>query len=333
MLFVGANLNEVKNNCPGTASPACVVKEEELRNNQTSYTTGDVLSPGTVYFWKVVNYKDADCSKDARTKALSSCLDAPKPLTVNVGSTVVLNTRIYTDLESQIAKVNYSTTTEKGVIPVCNPLWPPRECQSHQGCIPLGGRCIGVPHSELYPNAVSLNPTSDTTLSYLTRVTGVRSYEDPQIRTTIYSSVYFNGEANATCQDTVDVNVLPAEPWWQVKDADVQTNGDLRSKVPSGYYFGLPGLGGFPGVARYEGSTNLDSAKVSDKGWLAESAYAPPNNKIQDYSYFRRSENRNNLPTYPSLSLRAAAGGEAIPLLAGRLLRYARNDKRQRVLH
>jgi hypothetical protein len=83
----------------------------------------------------------------------------------------------------------------------------------------------------------------------------------------------------------------PAGPWWQVKDADVQTNGDLRSKVPSGYYFGLPGLGGFPGVAKYGGSTSLSSATVSAKGWLAESAYAPPNNKIQDYSYFRRSEN------------------------------------------
>jgi hypothetical protein len=35
----------------------------------------------------------------------------------------------------------------------------------------------------------------------------------------------------------------------------------------------------------------------------------------------------------PSLSLRAAAGGEAIPISARRLLRYARNERRQRVFH
>jgi hypothetical protein len=40
------------------------------------------------------------------------------------------------------------------------------------------------------------------------------------------------------------------------------------------------------------------------------------------------------LPTnYPYLSLRAAAGGEAIPISARRLLRFARNDRSQGVLH
>ena len=77
-------------------------------------------------------------------------------------------------------------------------------------------------------------------------------------------------------------------PWWQVVDGDVQTNGDLNSNVPTGYYFGLDGLGGFPGVAKYGGSTDLTATKVSEKGWLANSSYAPPNGRVQNYAYFRR---------------------------------------------
>jgi hypothetical protein len=36
---------------------------------------------------------------------------------------------------------------------------------------------------------------------------------------------------------------------------------------------------------------------------------------------------------FSTVTLRAAAGGEAIPISARRLLRYARNDRSQRVLH
>ncbi len=79
-----------------------------------------------------------------------------------------------------------------------------------------------------------------------------------------------------------------AGAWWQVVDSDVQTNGDLNSSVPTGLYFGFPGLGGFPGVAKYGDSTNLSSAKASAKGWLANSRYAPANGRVQDYAYFRR---------------------------------------------
>ena len=71
-------------------------------------------------------------------------------------------------------------------------------------------------------------------------------------------------------------------------DGDVQTNGDLYLSVPTGLYFGLIGSGGFPGVAKYGGSTSLSSAKVSAKGWLANSSYTPPNNRVQNYAYFRR---------------------------------------------
>ncbi|PIP57308.1 hypothetical protein COX04_00170, partial [Candidatus Woesebacteria bacterium CG22_combo_CG10-13_8_21_14_all_45_10] len=65
----------------------------------------------------------------------------------------------------------------------------------------------------------------------------------------------------------------PARAWWRVIDGDVKTNGNLVSQVPSGLKFDLVGTGGYPGLPAYGGSTNLNSALVSDKGWLANSRY------------------------------------------------------------
>jgi len=59
-------------------------------------------------------------------------------------------------------------------------------------------------------------------------------------------------------------------PWWQVKDSDVQTIGDLVSRVPALAlvpFFGDVGGGTYPGVPAYGGSTNLTSANISATGW------------------------------------------------------------------
>lgn len=99
------------------------------------------------------------------------------------------------------------------------------------------------------------------------------------------------GEGTLTTPDnrieTLNCNTQVCGPWWQVKDGDVQTNGNLNSAVADGLYFNLSGLGGFPGVAKYGTSTTLSATKVSAKGWLANSAYSSPNG-FQNYTYFRR---------------------------------------------
>ena len=95
------------------------------------------------------------------------------------------------------------------------------------------------------------------------------------------------GTQTNDCGTTRDCNTQACGPWWQVIDGDVQANGSLSSSVPAGYYFGLPGLGGFPGVAKYGTSTTLSSSKVSAKGWIANSSYSSPNG-FQNYTYFRR---------------------------------------------
>lgn len=133
-------------------------------------------------------------------------------------------------------------------------------------------------------NNVNISPTSDTTSPFSPTTTTVTAVTAGSSIVTATATLI----GGVTCPDTSTITITPSDPWWQVVDGDVQTNGDLNSSVPSGLYFGLPGLGGFPGVAKYGGSTSLTSANVSNKGWLANSLYAPPNNKVQNYAYFRR---------------------------------------------
>ena len=76
----------------------------------------------------------------------------------------------------------------------------------------------------------------------------------------------------------------PCVAWWQVKDSDVSSRGDLTSILPPGKFFGLPGPGGYPGVAAYSETASLTSASVSQIGWIANSAVGNP--KVYDYRYF-----------------------------------------------
>ncbi len=63
------------------------------------------------------------------------------------------------------------------------------------------------------------------------------------------------------------------DAWWQVKDADVVTNGGITTNVAeSGQVFDLEGNGGSPGVVVYTGSTDLTTSNVSEEGWLANTS-------------------------------------------------------------
>ena len=77
------------------------------------------------------------------------------------------------------------------------------------------------------------------------------------------------------CGDSRACNAGSCSPWWQVKDGDVTTNGDLDSSLPPniGAYFDTAGSGGYPGIPAYGGATSLSSTNVSVKGWLANSGY------------------------------------------------------------
>lgn len=141
------------------------------------------------------------------------------------------------------------------------------------------------------PIYISINPASDSTPDdgYWTVVKALA--ETYPSSTPLYTDVYSVDIVNPPiCSSSTDITIgaaVPVVPWWQVGDSDVQANGILNSKVPASKYFGLSGLGGYPGVAAYSATTNLDASNVSDKDgakWLANSVLSSP--KTFDYQYF-----------------------------------------------
>lgn len=153
-------------------------------------------------------------------------------------------------------------------------------CTQHQPCVWQANYCQWHPTSDCegssytvqVPGAVSVSPTADRSYPYQTTATGVRL--DTSGSNTITSNVY-NG-VTPICSSVIHVSVLPPEAWWQVKDGDVMTNGDLKTGLPfvGNPLFDVAGDGGFPGVPVYDGNTDLTQTNVSEKGWLVNSVYS-----------------------------------------------------------
>lgn len=149
----------------------------------------------------------------------------------------------------------------------------------------------GVDYASSNTAAVTVNPaspTKDTTYPYSTTATGVNAGTS-----TITSNVY--GGATVLCSAQKGLTVIAGDPWWQVKDSDVGTGGDISSKVPAGQYFGLAGLGGFAGVPSFGGAASFASGSVSQLGWKANSATSGV--KIFDYKYFANQIPSDVTPT------------------------------------
>ncbi|HEX6976868.1 MAG TPA: hypothetical protein VF185_00725 [Patescibacteria group bacterium] len=138
-------------------------------------------------------------------------------------------------------------------------------------------------------NAAIATATSPITSSpFRTAVRGVG------IGNTVMSaSVVMGGSIRCSAQTAV--NVAPSKAWWQVKDGDVITNGNLTSLIPLTCTlpgcipsFNLDGTGTFPGVVTYGGATADFSAgatngTVSSKKWLTNTTYQ---GKTYNYAYF-----------------------------------------------
>ncbi|MDP3994347.1 MAG: Ig-like domain-containing protein [bacterium] len=133
-------------------------------------------------------------------------------------------------------------------------------------------------------NTANVNPGSDNTVSYQTNVTGKKKSIGP---VTITAEAIVNPNT-ILCSGTSTVTVTTPGPWWQVKDSDVVTNGDIISSIyPAGVNFILDGTGGYPGVAVYGGQKNFGSGVVSSKLWLANTTSTWLTQKTYDYNYFR----------------------------------------------
>jgi len=61
--------------------------------------------------------------------------------------------------------------------------------------------------------------------------------------------------------------------WFQTKQGNVHSGGEIKANVPAGKDFSLDGEGGFPGVISYQGSFEPDFSpdRISSKKWLVKS--------------------------------------------------------------
>ena len=134
---------------------------------------------------------------------------------------------------------------------------------------------------------VSVEPDSDASSPYLSTVTGL-NYGTTNITAWVIMDEVWLG-----CEDNFDLIVEEvARAWWQTKDADIITSGNITSRIPSTCSlpvcepsFDLDGAGGFPGIPFYAGSLNIGSfATISSTEWSANSIIASP--KIYNYSFF-----------------------------------------------
>jgi hypothetical protein len=139
---------------------------------------------------------------------------------------------------------------------------------------------------------IQIDPGLDTTFIYQTEVTGLAAGEAP-----VSAQVTMGGVMR--CSDSSTITVGTSDPWWQVIDADITTNGDLISPIPGSCslpacnpVLGLRGAGGFPGVPAYGGTTadflsgaGNGNAAESPYNWLANSRY---NGRTYDYAFFER---------------------------------------------
>lgn len=228
-----------------------------------TFTINNLLTPGAVYYWMIMNVQSASCHYSAYT--IFPCGLTPSPLTLS---------------QWQSRTVSSTIPTGTGI-----------------------DRATFFEDFVLYPKAIfNLSPETDTTYPYQTLLTATG-----QGSTNLGSNVYITGGTLA-CTSNVSVTVLPPASWWQVKDSDVQSAGDLVSTVPeiSGNRFNLAGLGGYPGVSAYGGYTNLTGANVSSTGWLAESTSI--NQSIYDYAYFANQIPEDITTTINSIDTADASG-------------------------
>jgi len=149
--------------------------------------------------------------------------------------------------------------------------------------IPSDGTIRAVYFNPINTSIVSVNPDRDFSSTYQTNATGVSSGN-----TTMTTNVTMNdlsgNNVGIKCTFETSFTVTLPGPWWQVKDGDVTSNGDITSSVPSGSNFDTIGTGGYPGVPAFGGSLGVGSGTISTTLWNANTSTSQ--GRLFDYSYF-----------------------------------------------
>jgi len=144
------------------------------------------------------------------------------------------------------------------------------------------GAISRVTYSSANTALATVNPATDTDGSngYKTTVSSNATAGSTSVTNNVYTG------ATLACTAQNSVTVIANNPWWQVINADVGTNGDLNSAVPGGNFFDtVPVGGGFPGVPVYGGNSSLNSSNVSTpQHWMANTSQDA--SKMYDSHFF-----------------------------------------------
>jgi hypothetical protein len=240
-----------------------------------------------------------------------SCSLSPNPLNIQVNKTSNLTNTV--DVLSGTSAISSVTFSDSTFDPNCTQ-YSAYSSQNDAACKALKSSsgtsyCTWYPTRQpphcqpnIFTNPITLAPTSKSSYPYQISVNAGSVASDPNLVTTITSNVHLAAAPSTvaiSCTDNANVTINAAPtptpsapsgnvPWWQVKDADVTTNGNIQSFVPSSSpqpYFDLAGEGGFPGVVAYGVSaTGITGANVSTTGWLVNSTAT--NTKVYNYNYF-----------------------------------------------
>lgn len=113
-IFIGTDKTAVNGYCANGTGPGtgCVVANTNLPACTTascSYDTGDVLSPGTVYYWHLfILFNGLNCGQDVYATNLTSCKVQPSSFTLYPGGTQAISTIV--NPSPEIGSVSYQTS-------------------------------------------------------------------------------------------------------------------------------------------------------------------------------------------------------------------------------
>ena len=166
-----SNQNDVENGCPGTGT--CLIKENGLNKNSTSFNTATApsppvsLSPGRRYYWRVINWTDSTCNAPSATDSfITDCQvslnSATEPFVTGTSQTI---TATVTANASLIDHVKLSM---------------PANSFAH----------------------LSSNPKNDSTVPYNVNVFG-----DSAGTTTLNANVYYGPSGSSRCSTSIPINI------------------------------------------------------------------------------------------------------------------------------
>ena len=221
------------------------IKLTESEAAARKYTITGLIE-GAVYYFRIWSWVDFGSGGHLNglctthlSAFLSSCDFNVSSLILAPGKSANVTSNIlaprYSGENVHIKKVEYTTDTNSATPTNCSDyagINMEAICNSHPDCQYGNSINHGCYYKGLPDDIISIDPTSDSTYVYQTLVTGLKTNMGDI--TTLTANAYLSNSDSASCTKTMNVVVGELDPWWQVKDGDVTTNGDVRSNVPGG---------------------------------------------------------------------------------------------------